>query len=346
MHLLQSNHFSGAENVACQIIKSFGDNHEYEMIYCCPRGDIEKTLKQMNVNYYLLDSFSKKDVKKAIDIIKPAVIHAHDRTASLMAAVASKKIPIVVHMHVNNNKGLKMFVRNCVWTLYSRRYNHVFWVSNSAFDSFPFHKSLFKKSTILHNVLPVDDVVSKCNLDTNNYSYDVVYCGRLTYQKNPERLMEIFKLLIKQRPTIKIAVVGSGVYEDFVRDFIVNNSFTDNIDFLGFVENPLKIIKDSKALLMCSRFEGTPMVVIESQILGTPIVSTPVDGIKELVKNGYNGFLCETNDEIVDSLLKLVDKTINLSPNCFRFSKEFCDYSNYKKTIANTYSILFASSNS
>ena len=341
MHLLQSNHFSGAENVVCQIIEAFKSNPEYDMVYCCHEGDIEKTLKQMDINYYLLKSFSKKEIKKAINVIKPDIIHAHDRSASLMAAVASKRIPIVVHMHVNNNKGFKMFIRNAVWTLFSYRYNHIFWVSKSSFDNFQFHKHLSKKSSILYNVLPIDKILFKCNLDANDYSYDVIYCGRLTYQKNPERLMEICNLLIRKKPTAKVAIVGSGEYDNFIKQYLDNNSLKNNVDFLGFIDNPLKIIKDSKALLLCSRFEGTPMVAIESQILGTPIVSTPVDGVKELIKDGYNGFLNDSNDDIVNSLLKLIDEKVDLSQNCLLFSKEFCDYSNYKMNIASVYNAVF-----
>ncbi|MFR2721860.1 MAG: glycosyltransferase [Thomasclavelia ramosa] len=47
----------------------------------------------------------------------------------------------------------------------------------------------------------------------------------------------------------------------------------------------------SKLMIMTSRTEGTPMSALESLTLGKPIVSTPTDGLNELITNNINGFL-------------------------------------------------------
>lgn len=337
LHLLQSNTFSGAENVACQIIDAFSDSSDYNMVYCCPHGPIEKQLKERGIRSFFLKNFTKKEIKRAIGFVHADIIHAHDRTASLLAARATSKIPIVAHMHVNNNKGIIMFFKNAIWTMYSKRFKHIFWVSTSAYDGFQFRSFLKKKSSILYNVLSISDIYKKRDNDKNNYFYDIIYCGRLTYQKNPERLMNICAKLVLKKEKVQIAIIGSGDYANYVEGFISQNTLEDNVHYLGYINNPLKIISESKALIMCSRFEGTPMVIIESQILGVPVVSTPVDGIKTIINNGYNGFLSDDDDELVNCLCGIIDDKVSLKDNCLAFAKTYCDIDNYRKEIEMVY---------
>lgn len=82
---------------------------------------------------------------------------------------------------------------------------------------------------------------------------------------------------------------------------IVNESkLKDNIKFFGFLSNPYPVLKKSKILIMTSIYEGTPMCALEAQLLGKPIVATPVDGLLDIVDNGYNGYL--SNDDNVFAL--------------------------------------------
>ena len=216
LHVLQSNKFSGAENVVCAIVDMFKE--ENEMVYCSPKGDIETSLKERNIKYSLLEKLSKKELKKVVDKENPDIIHAHDRYASILAAQVARNIPIVVHMHVNNNKGIKLFLKNIIWTKYSMRFSHIFWVSKSSFTGFPFNKLLKEKSSILYNVLDCQKIIERSNKDDKNYDYDIVYCGRLSYQKNPEFLMRIIHEVIKKKKDIKVAIIGSGEYEDYIKN--------------------------------------------------------------------------------------------------------------------------------
>ena len=48
-----------------------------------------------------------------------------------------------------------------------------------------------------------------------------------------------------------------------------------NVQFLGFQSNPIKMVHDSKVMVLTSRWEGTPMCAMEAMAVGTPVVSTP-----------------------------------------------------------------------
>lgn len=340
LHLLQSSRFSGAENVVCQIIKMSEQFDNAEMVYCSVDGQIKESLKERNITFVPISELSISEVKRVISEQKPDLIHAHDRSACITAALASGKIPVIAHMHVNNNKGFSLFLKNTIWTLFSRKYRHIFWVSDSAYEQFQFKKLLKSKSSVLYNVIDINELYKKVEEDKNTYDYDVVYVGRLSYQKNPERLMQVLQQVVRKKNNVKIAVVGDGAFSEYVSDFIIQNNLENNIYYLGYNNNPLKIIFNAKVMVMTSRFEGTPMVALEAQCLGVPVVSTPVDGMKTIIKNGYNGYLFEENVDLVDGVLNIVNDAElhnKMKTNSLKSSKEYNDVSNFYGAISKAY---------
>lgn len=340
LYLLQSTRFSGAENVVCQIISMLKNKTEFEMIYCSPDGQIRESLNERNIPFEPIEELSVKEVKRVINKYNPDIIHAHDRSACAVAAMASKSIPVVAHIHVNNNSGMASLLKNVVLTCFARKYRHIFWVSDSAYDEFQFKSIVSRKSSVLYNVIDMKSLSEKADSDAAEYDYNIVYVGRLSYQKNPERLIKILHSVIQKKTDMKVAIVGNGEYEQFVVDYIRNNSLDKNINYLGYSNNPLKIIRSSKVLVMTSRFEGTPMVALEAQCLGVPIVSTPVDGMKKVVHNGENGYLTDSDDEIVDHLIEIVadeNKQKTLSENSLRQAMCYNDMDKYCASIIGAY---------
>ena len=139
-----------------------------------------------------------------------------------------------------------------------------------------------------------------------NYDYDIVYVGRLTYQKNPEKLIQVMNAVYKKYPFLKCAIIGDGDLLNSIKELVYKSGVDCYIDFLGFRDNPLKIIHDSKILLMTSRFEGTPMCILEAMAIGTPVVSTPTDGICDLIDNEINGSFAESVEDLAEKSFELI----------------------------------------
>ena len=340
LHILQSNRFSGAENVVCQIISMFKADEGVEMVYCSRDGQIREALAERGVRFVPISEVSVGEIKRVIREEKPDVIHAHDRSASLMATMATKKIPIVAHMHVNNNKGLSMMLKNFLWTLRAGRFAHIFWVSDSSFRGFQFHGVLKGKSSVLYNVMSRAETVDKADRSPVHPNYDAVYVGRLSHQKHPERLMKVLQEACRRKPEFRAAIAGDGVYADSVRNYIADHGLSSQIDYLGFTDQPLGLIRGSKALLLTSRFEGTPMVAIEAQILGTPIVSTPADGMCDLIENGVNGYLSENDEELVSRLLEISENGAlreALSRGCEKKAEPLTDIDGFAEKLRAAY---------
>lgn len=339
LHLLASNKFSGAENVVCQIIDMF--KSDVEMAYCSPDGDIKNSLKEKDVKFFPLDKFNINNLKKVVNEYKPDIVHAHDLKAIILASFLNKKYKKMAHIHVNDKaKMSKLSLKSFLLKFVSKKFNHLFWVSKSCFDDYKYKKNVQAKSTILYNIINLDNLNNLVLQDNNNYDFDLIYLGRLAYQKNPLRLLEIAKNLKANGQKFKFAIVGTGEKEQEMKNYISLNNLDDCVKMLGFLHNGYKILSQSKLMLMTSLFEGTPMCALESLALGTPIVSTKTDGMVDLITNGYNGYLYDNNDDALSFILKILnDETLrlNLSNNAKTFSQNYNDIEKYKDTILNVY---------
>lgn len=340
MHLLQSNRFSGAENVVCQIINMMGSYNDIEMAYCSRDGQIREALYERNIEFLPIRNLTVKEVKKIIKEYKPDLIHAHDMRASFIGALACGNIPIISHIHNNNFDSRGISLKSIAYLYAALKAKHIFWVSDSSYEGYYFHNLFKKKSEVLYNIISIDNLYSKMALDNNNYDYDIVYLGRITEPKNPLRLMKICKEIVDQLPSVKIAVIGTGNLEDDTHKEAERLQLGSNVTFLGFQSNPYKVLHDSKLMIMTSLWEGTPMCVLEAMSLGVPVVSTPTDGVKIVVDNGKTGYLDGTDEGLVNSCKTILTDTMlreNMSDASIKRAKELMDIEKYKKRIKNAY---------
>lgn len=338
LHLLSSNKFSGAENVACQIINMF--KNEIEMIYCSPRGQIEESLADKDIQYVSINKLSIKEIKKIIKEYRPDIIHAHDVRASIMAVLSTKRIPVISHIHGNFGNTNKNNSKSILYRLFLSRFSKIIAVSDSVVNEYMFSNELRKKSIILYNVIDVEMILDKIKMDNNEYDFDCVFLGRLTYPKNPERLVSIMKNVAEKNPKIKLGIIGDGELRDTVINLIKKENMDGNIKMMGFIDNPYKILSQSKLMIMCSRYEGTPIAALEAMALGIPIVSTPIDGMIKIIEDGFNGFLSNENEIIAKYINDIIfDDNLKerLSINSICKARGICNVEKYKKIIRNMY---------
>lgn len=339
MHVLNSRIYSGAEKVVCQIIKAF--RGEVEMVYCSPDSDIvRQMLAEQDVTFLPMENMSTKELKRVIAEQKPDLIHAHDMRASFYSALCCGSIPLVSHIHNNAYDARGLSPKTIAYLLAGFKAKHILWVSNSSFEGYAFHKLFAKKSSVLYNIIDTEQIFEKKASDENTYDYDMIYVGRLTYQKDPQRLMRLCARLKEAKPDLKVAIVGTGELEDEVKALCSELGIEENVHFLGFQSNPIKMVHDSKAMILTSRWEGTPMCALEAMALGTPVVSTPSDGMKDLIDDGINGYLTDDDAVMAEKLLKIMKDTKHrmvLSENTKRKFAQINDAPQYKQAIWDCY---------
>ena len=338
LHLLSCNSFSGAENVACTIIESLDES--YECIYCSPNGSIKDVLLDKGINYYPLSKLSLKELKKALKDIQPDIIHAHDYKASCLASFFHKKYKIISHIHGNKKIMHKRNIKSYLYKILSKNINKIIWVSDSCLNEYVYKKDVINKSIILYNTVNKKDVINKSKEYQVNKNYDLIYLGRLIDIKDPEKLFEIVKRLSYLKQDIKVAVVGDGPLLNRIKHLTKIFCLDNNIDFYGYVSNPYPILNKSKILIITSKYEGTPMVSLEASALKKPIVSTPIDGMKKIIKNGYNGYLCNTYDDFINKILEILNNYSLYTKNVNKNFININDEKGYLKSIKEIYKSL------
>lgn len=140
---------------------------------------------------------------------------------------------------------------------------------------------------LIYNGCSLRDIES---IEPQEKEYDLIFIGRMNHQKNPRLFLETLVCLKRHFPEIKAAIIGTGPEEGNLRAYTRENNLTGNVTFKGPVkerENIYRHIKSSKILVLTSRFEGLPLVIVEAHACRTPVVSTYYSGgnVKEIIKN-------------------------------------------------------------
>ena len=174
-------------------------------------------------------------------------------------------------------------------------------------DEVGYHRDQCK---LFPNSIEIDQNISL--IDNNHKEIIVLMVGRLTYQKNPEMFIRVSKIVCSKIPDVKFVLLGAG-FGDHLSSKI--HKLIDSLRLKGSVEilnwankkETYEIIKKCTLLLMTSRYEGLPYAALEALSFCKPIVSTNVDGVRDIIIHGKNGYLVGLDDD------KLMSKyTINI----------------------------------
>jgi glycosyltransferase involved in cell wall biosynthesis len=189
---------------------------------------------------------------------RPDVIHAHNARATLIAAAAARlgrgprRPPLLATHH-----GAAAQDRGNAAKILLRAADEVVVVSEGTLPAFA-----PATPRVIHNGIPSAPTVT-------GERDGVLFLGRLEPVKNPARFLEVARRV----PEATFTVVGDG-------------SLRDELDgpatFLGARDDARELLARAQLLLVTSDSEGMSIAVLEALAAGTPVVSTPVSGVREL----------------------------------------------------------------
>lgn len=188
----------------------------------------------------------------------------------------------VVHQDINFNQGrpVKRLIRKLLVRVLVVRVDLLIRVCN---QSIPDHYAPGKIRTIYNGVtLP-----EKPAKQDSSQPFTLIMVGSVNDVKNQFLGLQ----LLTRVPGVRLIIVGDGPRLAEWQRWANANGLCDRVEWAGFVEDPSAYYRRADALLILSRVEAFPYVMLEAMSFGVPVVSVPVGGVHEAVTHRQNGIL-------------------------------------------------------
>jgi glycosyltransferase involved in cell wall biosynthesis len=167
--------------------------------------------------------------------------------------------------------------------------------------------------TTLYAPFPRDVACGGTGLDPGRRY--VLFVGRLDDEmKRISAIIRAFAVLAEKHPQAILLIVGDGSDRGML-ERAARESVPDRVRFLGWVkaaEAKARLYASSECLVLASRREGFPTVIGEAMACGTPVISSRVGAVEELVVEGRTGWLFAPGDD--EGLVNALDRALSLTP--------------------------------
>ena len=167
---------------------------------------------------------------------------------------------------------------------------------------------------MIYNPLNKKEIISKSKKKVDVKFFNKKKClriinvARFTDQKDHITLLKSFKEIIK-KINARLLILGYGPNETKIKQFIKKNNFREKIKIINFQLNPYTFIKKSDLLILSSKYEGLPNVILEALCLNVFVISSKCPtGPKEILENGKFGYLFNVGDhkDLSEKIIKFM----------------------------------------
>jgi glycosyltransferase involved in cell wall biosynthesis len=171
--------------------------------------------------------------------------------------------------------------------------------------------------------------------------------GRVDFQKNPEKFVEIAKNFVSINKKSKFLWIGKGSLKDKIMNLIDEYNLKNHVIFTGFVDDVELYFSIFDIFILTSRYEGLPITIIKALSLGIPVVSFKINGVHDLTTkyNSVFGARPFETDSFIEKLKDCILYMENNSKNESLLIRK--DFSNQKMldNINKLYSKLYFKNN-
>ena len=321
--LLFANSNWNLYNFRINLIKKI--NNRKNKIYFLGQNDkFTKKLLNLNINHLnlRLSPKGKNPIREIITLINlfyiikknnPDYILSFTIKPNLYSLLISFFIKTKVIVNITGLGNIfinKNFFTNLIIFFYKILLKNSYYIFFQNEDDLKYFKKLKLLNKSRYGILPGSGI--NLNLFQNNKkesfnnNLKFIYVGRTIKQKGVYEYCEASKILIKKFKNISFSMIGFGEFGHLKKKYPhINYIYSNNIDKLEFL--------NFDCLVLPSYREGMPRVVLEFSLLGIPSIVTNVPGCRHIIKDKFNGFLCDPYS--IDSLIDAIEEYINLPLN-------------------------------
>ena len=350
----------GEERVLLNVLKNLVElDYDVDVLITWNHGEnnlFENEIPE-KVNYkFLFDNYDgKSKIIKEIYRIKAKTVYLK----KVEKIIKEKKYDVVIDYSSNllkyNNFDIKVPV--FAWIHFSltfgeqlstdkiekykkqyKKYDKILAICDTMKDEFVEILGMNKnKVELVYNPINLEIIKEKAeniNPEYENYLKEDYFLqvSRLTQQKQPEHLVDIYYKLKQRGIKEKLYFIGDGEKVELIKQKIKEYNLENDVILLGQIENPYPFFKNAKLFVHTGRYEGLPTVLLESLAFGTPVVAYDCPtGPKDILgKNSKYGALIPLNDKDT-----FVEKVYELMNN----NEKYENYKNQSLIRANDFSM-------
>ncbi|MGA4439877.1 glycosyltransferase [Psychrobacter pocilloporae] len=258
-------------------------------------------------------------ILSAMNYVNIVTVMAH------LASGSNTKVIVSEHNNLTESKKELSFIKGRILTsLMSwayRKANGIVAVSNGVADALTNELKIDRnKITTIYNPIFSEDLIKRSQESIlhpwiNNAAFPLVLSvGRLTSQKDFRTLIHAFKQVLEKK-NCNLIILGEGELRPELEKLIKSLGLDDNVQLLGFVDNPYAWMSHADLFVLSSIREGFGNVIVEAMACGTPIVSTDCpSGPHEILEGGKWGDLVPSgnSDLLAQSIIDSLDNPVKV----------------------------------
>ena len=154
-----------------------------------------------------------------------------------------------------------------------------------------------------------EEIIKELGITSDNFIIGNI--GRLEVAKGHKFAIEAFKKVQEERENslLKLIIIGEGEEKENLIRYVKKLGLEDKIIFTGYRKDVEKLMAIMDIFVLSSLREGLPRVLVQAAAVGVPSIAFNVDGVPEIVKDDYNGFLVKPKDvnQLADKIIKYID---------------------------------------
>ena len=259
------------------------------------------------------------DIGQEIQRTRAKILHVHGYAASNFGRIAARQagIPLVLHEHFADpampsyQKIPDLFLRNLT--------SQAIAVSQSTADFLIRDRFVPEdRVNVVFNGAPLDEFAPRPRDDGYAIRGElglemtapvITTLGRLNAQKGHATLIAAAAQVAARLPEARFLIVGDGDLLEALRAQAAALGIANAIVFAGHRNDVPAILAATDVLCISSNYEGTPLVLFEAMAAGKAVVSTAVDGCKEVIQDKKNGLLVPPQDpeRLADALIMSIE---------------------------------------
>jgi glycosyltransferase involved in cell wall biosynthesis len=333
LHLISGGETGGSKNHLLSLLTNMKETEVLLGVF--QEGKLSEEARQLGIPVIMFGQSSRYDfsvISKIKQIIKEnniSIVHTHGPRANLFTYIVRQTTQFkwISTIHSDPSQdfikgGLKGKIFTTINMTVIKNIDHFFAVSERFKQMLVGFGLKAEKITTVYNGVSFDEKL-ECKLSRKDLSLEeddfvISMVARLHPIKGHTVVFDAVKKVISANPKVKLLLIGDGPEREELQQEVEAQGLAQHVQFLGFQQDVHSYLCISDVKLLASYSESFPLVILEAARSHTPVISTDVGGVKDLISDSSLGWVVPIKD--ANALAVAITEAIN-HPNLSELGK-------------------------